>query len=476
MMHPNPPPPPGPTPPPNWTGRPAPHSSLAIAAFIISLVAFLFGLIPFFGFAGILGIILGLVDRSRPDAPERPQRHGLSIAGIVIGILAALGGVVWIIITVWFTATVARGSCPHLYAHDGAEYRLDGDLLSGALYAGAERDDLDRLESLRPVDGEYRVRIADELDETDHVDSLSLLYVDHPAGVEVLPTQTGELVPVRDAQRALRAVDARGADVLPLVASLDGRMVTGAMESAGDPHAIWTLDFQRPKTKKALLIVRGHNTPFAEDALGRYLATMGQGLRPALEWAQPKPCACFRAYIDEEVERLGLPLSVQVGSGETWARAPSLMPVGPAILRSQALPIDLPAEGERVSIRLGATPLFWEIDSVELAPLDEGPLTPTAMSPRSAQRSTGEDVLDLLAEQDERRLVLTPGQTVDVRFAAPPLAAGMERTVMASMRGYYAMDIGGKRGLNPAVIAAHRLGWVSLPRYAAELSRGSSPR
>ncbi len=468
-----------PSPPPNWTGGgnntggpggPR-HSSLAVAAFIISLVAFVFGLIPFFGFVGILGIVLAIVDRSRPDPPDRPQRHGLSIAGIVLGALAGLGALVWVVITIWFTTSVAKGSCPHLYAYDGQDYRLDADLASGALYAGAERDDLDRLESIKAHEGEYRVRLQDDLDETDHIDSLSLLYVDHPAGQELLPTQKGEIVAVHDTVSPQRATDSRGVDVRPLLVAADGRMVTGSMPASGDPRETWTLDFPRPKTARALLIVRGHNTPFAEEALGQYLATMGQGLRPVLEWAHPEPCACFREYIDDEVARLGLPLSVEVGQGDVWVSAPALQPVGPAILRSQALAIDLPAGGERVSIRLGATPLFWEIDQVELAPLREEPSQPSSISPRSAIRDSGEDVTELLAEQDGRRLVLTPGQKVDVRYTAPALAAGKERTVIASLRGYYAMDIGGKRGVNPAVIFAHRMGWVSLPRFAGELSR-----
>ncbi|MFO0755731.1 MAG: DUF4190 domain-containing protein [Byssovorax sp.] len=473
MSQPLPPGPPG----QDWTGKsPARHSSLAIAAFVISLIAFLFGLIPFFGFAGVLGIILGIVDRSRPDPPDRPQKHGLSTAGIVVGALASLGAIVWVVITIWFVVNPPRFSCPHVYANDGEGYRIDGDMVSGALFIGAERDDLDRMESLAAVDGEYKLRIQDDLDEIDHVDRFSLRVVDHAAGAEVLPTQKGDLVVVRDAVAPLRAVDSRGADMRALLSAADGRMVQGEMPARGEPRETFTLDFPRPKTRRALLIVRGHNTPFADEALSRYLSAMGQGLGPVMEEAQPEPCPCFQAYLDEEVARLGLPLTVEVRDGEAWSSAPSIQPVGPAVLRSQALPIELPAGGDQVSIRLGATPLFWEIDQVELAPVSDEQVAPVELSPRVATRSSGEDVTALLTEGDGRRLVLTPGDRVDVRFPAPPLPPGRERTIVASMRGHYTMNVGGRPGLNPVPIVEHRLGWRSLPRLARDLAQGRSAR
>jgi len=454
-----------------------PHSSLSVAAFVVALSGFVLGLVPFAGVIGTVGAILAWVDLSRPD-PERRFRHGLASAAVVLGVIATLSVGVWVFFFYSALKTVGPGSCPHVYAFDGERYRLDADLVSGALYAGAERDDLDRLESLRPTDGEYRVRIADELEETDHVDSLSLLYVDHPAGIEVLPTQTGQLLALRDAAAPIRAVEngeSHDADVLPLLTALDGQVITGQVGGPEDVgRARWTLEFARPATDRVALIVRGHSTPFAEEALGRYLATMGQGLRPLLEWACPEASASSRRIIDEEIERLGLPLSIQVSSGGAWVDAEALQPVGPAILRSQALIVDLPPGGDRVSFRLQTTPRFWEIDQIELAPVTSAPLAPTELPPRAAVRSSGEDVTAALAERDGAHVVLHPGEHVDVRFDAPPLAPGLARTVVASMRGYYAVDVGGHRGVNPAMLVAHRLGLVSLQRFARELTRGAA--
>jgi hypothetical protein len=474
-----PPPPPQPpyrTPPPRDALVPV-ASSLSTAALVLAVVGFLIGIVPFAGCIGTLGVILGVVDLVQQDAPGQPRKHANSVVAIVFGTLASAGVVFWIWVWSRPPSTPGVGSCPHVYAFDGAEHRLDADMVSGALFSGAERSDLDRLEHLRPVSGQYRVRIADELEETDSIDSLTLLVVDHAEGVEVLPTQAGELVTVRGAASPLRAVDAAGRDVLPLLATEDGRGVTGSLQGVradgDDPREAWTLTFARPATDRAVLVVRGRSTAFAEQAFSAYLSTMGQGTGPLLRWALKKDCACTREYMDEEIARLGLPLVVSVSAGGVATppvETATLAPIGPAVVRSQALPLALPPGEGPVTVRLEATPQFWEIDQVELAPASPDAVEPTVLRARSAVRSSGTDVTDLLREIDGRRVVLHQGETVDVRFDAPPPASGGARTVVASMRGFYDMNIGGREGLSVASVVAHRAGIASLPRFAASLA------
>lgn len=424
-------------------GAPRPdHSGMAIAGFVVAAFAFVAGLIPFAGFLGIVGVVLCVIDLTTAPPGGAPRKRGLSYAGVVLGALSTLGAIAWVIAIVWLDQAAKAGSCPHLYAYDGSAYRLDADLASGALYRGAEREDLDRLESLRAVDGAYRLRLANDLEEVDFVDTLELLVVDAPLGTEVLPTQSGALVAVRAARPPLSTARA-------------------SLHVDGNPRDAITYEFSRPSTDRALLVVRARNTRFAEAAFVRYMATMGQGVRPLMELraASDESCACYQRYITAEIERMGFPLWISVGD----ARA-SLQPVGPAVLRAQALPIDLPRDaGDRVRVRLEATPRFWEIASVELAPYDPEPLDVRVLAPVGPSSA-------LLGEADGHRASLRPGEHLDVRFDAPPPPAdGRARTVVARLRGYYDLDIGGPAGVNVARMIAHRAGWVSLPRFAERL-------
>ena len=463
--------PPGAPPP-----APQPHSSMAIGAFAVALIGFLAGLIPFAGFFGTIGLILAVVelrDLHRPDRP--PRKRGFAVAAVVLGSLATVGAVFWVIVFVWIWQSPGRASCPRVYSFDGKEYRIDADLVSGAIYSGVERSDHDRLESLQPVDGEYRLKVQNDLEEIDHLNSLGLLVVDHAAGTEILPDQRGGLFAVKDAEPPVRAVDADGRDVLSLLADLDSQVVSASdRQRAQSTRETWVLEFPRPRGNRALLVVRGRNSAFAEEAFVRYLAEMGRGVGPLMQWALSEDCPCNREFVSEEIERLGLPLWVGVSTGTEWSSAPNLEPVGPAVLRSQVLPIDLPPGGDLVRVRLQATPRFWELDQIQLAPAPAGAVEPQRLRPRSAtlgSAAAGNDVTVALSDRDDLRVVLHTGERVDVRFEAPPAIAGQDRTVVVALAGYYQLDVGGRPGLDLAAVIAHRTGLTTLPEFAASLAR-----
>ncbi len=449
QMPPQAPPPPGPPRP--GPGYPPSHSAMSVAALVLGLVGFLGGIVPFVGFLGLIALGLGILDLRRAKTDAVRERHGLSTAGIVLGSISSLGAVVWVIFSIWFVESASKGSCPHLYAWDGEHYQLDSDLVSGALYKGAEREDMDRLESLRAVDGVYRVRIQDDLQETDNVDSLSLVVVDAPSSVTVLPTQRGEL-----------------AFVSAMAAPITTAREEGTFES-GEPRETWTLTFKRPEGSGAttgVLVLHGRTTAFAEKAFVEYMATMGQATRPLLELhATDNNCSCSREYMDEEMDRLGLPLAVTVAGTDARLRVD---PIGPAVLRSQAIPIALPPSGD-VVVRLEGTPRFWEVDHVMLG-ATEAPHDATVLLPaRATSAVRTRDALRLLGKSDGERMSLAPGQFVDVEFDSPPQAIGTTRTVVAKMRGYYDLDIGGRAGANVPRMIAHRTGVTSLPRFAARM-------
>ena len=65
------------------------HNGLSIAGFVVSLVSLIvFGL---YGLSGTIGLILSCLGRS--EAVKNGDKTGLATAGIVLGIISIIGGV-----------------------------------------------------------------------------------------------------------------------------------------------------------------------------------------------------------------------------------------------------------------------------------------------------------------------------------------------------------------------------------------------
>ena len=138
-------------------------------------------------------IEIGLGDRTRVDAVRAVFSDGIVRSRVNVDVRA--GPLEFVV-----TEYVTTGSCPYLYVWDGRGFRFVTDLLgAGALGVPVSRD---RVEPANPVetvligdahgfqprDGDYEVRVTNELRETDYLDSFQLLAVDHEKGVEIHST------------------------------------------------------------------------------------------------------------------------------------------------------------------------------------------------------------------------------------------------------------------------------------------------
>lgn len=358
-----------------------------------------------------------------------------------------------------------RASCPHVYSFDGQQNRIDGDMLSGAFSRHAESNDLDRLEHLTATNGQYRVRIANDLEERDYINQVELLAVDHSPSETVLPTLQGQLVRLGALAAPSSVRDSQGQDALALVAGEDARVWRGH-PSAHDPDKEQkpedSLDvtLPAPAAGARYLVVRVRNTDEATQALYNYLGRMGPGIMTLLERQARKDNMAVSRKIDDELERLGVPLHVSVRTAAGWKALSSLRPVGPAAARYQLVP--LPAgDREPIQVRLTGAPGGWEIDRVAIATGE--PVQATSLPLMQATGVAHTDIAGLIARADEQRLMLRSGQGVDLFFQAPP-ASTQSRSLFLRLRGYYEVDFGGF-WINPIAIYRDRTGSDSAPRF-----------
>ncbi|HEY1262800.1 MAG TPA: FG-GAP-like repeat-containing protein, partial [Terriglobales bacterium] len=136
-----------------------------------------------------------------------------------------------------------KASCPFLFAFNGRKMEFVKDAVPWGAAIGLRINTLGAArvattvewykigrEQLVPHDGYYDIRIGAELWETYYYDNLALLTVDHPPGTEifvderfVIPPQRPGFTVVETPHAVARATDDYGHDVTELLSALDGR-------------------------------------------------------------------------------------------------------------------------------------------------------------------------------------------------------------------------------------------------------------
>jgi len=144
-------------------------------------------------------------------------------------------------------------SCPSLYVWNGTGYNYAADVNDGTGWLGYLEYfapggsmvfsynypyDYIKLDStqLKPLDGFYNFRIAEDTNEIFYLDSVQLVAVDHPADTDVFSTKStfvynltgqGTIYTVsKDLATPVSAVNGQGQNVLPLISKLDNKFTT----------------------------------------------------------------------------------------------------------------------------------------------------------------------------------------------------------------------------------------------------------
>ena len=332
-------------------------------------------------------------------------------------------------------------SCPFVYTWDGTAWRLASGTFGGAIARTLERTVVDNLDYVAPQSGVVRLKVTNELEETDHLDALAMLAVDHSPGVTVAADLEGKLHTIGPLAPPVVAIDFRGADALARVRDLDGwsweSSVAGRDTSrSADLRDGLHLSFVRPHgAPRAHLVVDAKNTPWAVHLLYQFIAAHGAGTDAWYDSLNAEPVLAQAIGLRLAAEGF-LAVSVRTASG--WAPAGLIWEVGPELAKRQVLELDLSSVvGDTVLVRFASAPALWLVDRVAMDFTADGPLTVHELPLVSARDRTGMDVARLISAVDNLEYVTEPGDTAEVAFRAPSLEAGMSRTFLLRSSGWY---------------------------------------
>lgn len=367
---------------------------------------------------------------------------------------------------------VLKGSCPFLYAWTGERFEFIADLLwnspvglpvAPGVYAGADPDELVRVDGAQPTPGHhgaYRLRVTEELWEAAWFDAVRLWVVDHPADVEVassLKVEPGKRQPVKVlAARGLRPVsqawDGQGTDATRRVQKRDEVYASGYEPGPYQGVAReWAFTFDLGEAPAAPVRLHLDGWIFPADASLNLAAAQ----RPDYPYLPPR---------------------LEVETAEGWKTLlPSMgFPAG----KTKTMVVDtpsLPPGAHRLrivtSLWLGWDRIAWTRETSDAVPILQARLAPreadlhyrgfSKLLRRSPNGPHGYDyetvaadspwlpfpghytrygdVLELLGDTDDRSVILAPGDEIALEFDAsdlPPVPRGWTRTVFLQSQGW----------------------------------------
>ncbi|HJR49505.1 MAG TPA: hypothetical protein VJ794_00280, partial [Gemmatimonadales bacterium] len=338
--------------------------------------------------------------------------------------------------------------------------------LDNLAYAVAERDTL-------------RLRVANELRETDHVDELTVLSVDHPSDVSVAPTPDGRLRAIGRLASPVAARDSRGRDPLAQVSRLDDRVWESALvprdtSRLDDMRDVLDLTFHRPAGDSADLVLDARNTLWAAFLVGELVRAHG---REVDAWyssldADSARAASFGRRLASEAF-----LSVSVLTHRGWQDQGLVWEAGPEIAKRQVVTLDLTGVRDTLlKVRLEAPAAFWTIDHVGIGAPPRVALTVHEAPVDAARLASGLDATDLVLRRDGRTLTLEPGESADLIITVPPVQRDMARSYVLRSHGWYRIHTAAEGEPDQELLAGVFTREAGVARMAAVRLNGALAR
>lgn len=335
-------------------------------------------------------------------------------------------------------------SCPIVYSFDGARYVFEAEPYGGAICRGMERAEWSELDHLGEVNGRYRLLVANELNESEFVDEVSLVVIDHPAGVRIIPDVLGGLHTIVRPLAALRASDQNGRDLRPLIAAEDDHFWESEkdgrdLENSDDLKDTLIFEFPKPAAaRKATLVANAWTTLWGMQSAKGFLELYGDKLP---EWYADmnRSGPAVRELTTWFLSGGMYTAKILVETRDGWTPRGLIYGGGPFISKDKAYSLDVSdVPGETVRLKIEPAAGFWKLDYVALDYGQETPVRVREIRPEMALDRNGRDVKAMIAKADQVFYEMPlAGDFAELTFAAPGKTAGLERTVLLKARGYY---------------------------------------
>jgi tetratricopeptide (TPR) repeat protein len=364
------------------------------------------------------------------------------------------------------------GSCPMIFTWDGQAFRFLTDVL-GVAPLGASSSDgqyfpVDHREyvaissdQLKARDSVYELRIAEELREVTYLDQVKLLAVDHPSNIEIVSNEKFKSPPFPEFRlfgverpiHPIAAYDQSGNDVLDKLLRRDSTYPDSFSRDQTGVAGMHTLDLdfgRAAQSNRAVLVLDGW-VDWADGST--FLAAAQEHLDLAFPSLQVKDAhGAWKTVIEDMGMPSGRPKRIAVDlTGKFLSASREIRIVTNLCIywdeiflveNADAPPVRL-TEAPNVSADLhfrGFSRIRVDTQRKHPESFDYSHVSETAMwNPTPGRYTRYGDVQSLLANADDRLVIMGSGDEVTLRFGAhrlPPLPSGWTRDFLLSVDGW----------------------------------------
>jgi hypothetical protein len=347
-----------------------------------------------------------------------------------VGVAAGAFGVLLVILA------LTKSSCPFVYAYDGNDFRFSGEIFSGATQPGLERDDYMLLPRAVAAEGEFSVKLTNEVHEIQSVNQADLLIVDHPRDLSVLIDKNGRVQTFCRPESPVTAENSTGENILSDILKKDSLNYSGNLrdKSNSGMEEVILKFIKPPQCGSAKLLLRAKNSFWLDVLFTKFHLLFGEKYSAfAARQETASPGKLNKFLLDQKI-----PLSVYVEKDGKWQSSGYFNIAGPMAMRDDILPIDLTGiKSDTVKIKLETGFLFWEIDYAGMDFSKTENIYRSDLMATKAVDKNGSDVKDIILKKDRNYILLKDvGDKVILNFKEPPMQ-NTARSVFLHTSGYY---------------------------------------
>jgi len=335
------------------------------------------------------------------------------------------------------------GSCPFIYSYNSSGWNFDHEAFPFSVIEPAQATTFDRLKYMEEVGGEYKLRIAEELEEISYVDEFKLHIVDHLGSGFVMPDIDGNIHTIQNLNPATFCIDNELNDCLTSTNTPDDNYWTQNFDLLNTSlESTWTSEinfvFDKPLNEDNVKIFFNvKKNKIMTNAWGYYLDLIGEN-----NWNNWENTisfgpisTLFNNVFDEIIN-----LKFEVWDGNSWEEVGSIK-AGNHILDDFLIDVDLTGmnidSDDELLLRASSLRGFYQINYMAVDYSANENMIVTEVEPKTALLNGLINVSEELSGSDKDYVVLEQGNIIELVYDAIPENVGYNRDYSISIEGYY---------------------------------------